>query len=188
MSLAGCPDRARALWHRLNARDIVIRQVTALATGIRRSVVWQLCPDEATEPDPYEFLRLMFARLDVFPYRPDGRYPAADAFADLARCIDGAEAVRPVELPGSPGCACTRSPGAAGRSGRWPGCDTMASDPIPRPGGSAIADRRDRGAHVPRCRRAGGHRRRRDRRSHRGDDGRLSGPVVPVTAPPASVT
>lgn len=101
MFMTGCPEHLDDLRHRLNARDLIIRNVLALSCGIQRTICWQVRPDVPAPPDRYEFLRLMFAKFNLLPYDEgaDARYPCADSFAQLAARVTGAETVRRIDLP-----------------------------------------------------------------------------------------
>ena len=105
MFMVDCPDDIEATRQRLNARDIVVRNLLALSCDIRRTVCWQIGPDVPEQPDKYEFLRLMFLKFNLLDYDGDQlktRYPGADAFAELAARLAGAESVRRVELAEQP--------------------------------------------------------------------------------------
>jgi hypothetical protein len=104
MFMTGCAEDLNDLRHRLNARDLVIRNVLALSCGVQRTVCWQIRPDVPAPPDRYEFLRLMFDKFYLLPYddRMDARFPCADAFAELCARVTGAETVRRCELPRQP--------------------------------------------------------------------------------------
>lgn len=101
MFMTDCPDDLDDLRHRLNARDLVIRNLLALSCGIQRTVCWQIRPDVPDPSDRYEFLRLMFAKFNLLPYddRGGAKYPCADTFAQVAGRVTGAETVRRIELP-----------------------------------------------------------------------------------------
>jgi hypothetical protein len=105
MFMTGCPPELEDERHRINARDLVVRNLLALSCGLRRTVCWQLGPDTPEPVDPLELLQLMFSKFALLAY--DGetigvRHPCADAFAELAARLDGAESVHRVELPDRP--------------------------------------------------------------------------------------
>ncbi|MEV0353203.1 hypothetical protein AB0H88_46250 [Nonomuraea sp. NPDC050680] len=103
MFMTGCPPELEAERHRINARDLVVRNLLALSCGVRRTVCWQLGPDADDEPTAHlEMLQLIFSKLMLL--ESDGetlgaRHPSADAFAELAARLDGAESVRRVDVP-----------------------------------------------------------------------------------------
>jgi hypothetical protein len=53
MFLRGCPPEREDLRHRWNCRDIVVRNLLALAGGVRRTLCWNLGPEFAGELEPY---------------------------------------------------------------------------------------------------------------------------------------
>lgn len=135
MFMSDSPAETQATWHRVNARDIAVRQTITLAAGITRSVCWQIFPDEATDPDPYEFLRLMFSKFNLLPHEPGRTYPAGDAFAALASHLHGIDQVRRVDLPDQTDIflyELARSNRVAGRVA-WLRHDRMDDEPAPRP-------------------------------------------------------
>ncbi|GAA2209688.1 hypothetical protein GCM10009850_051470 [Nonomuraea monospora] len=106
MFMTGCPADLEAERHRLNADDIIVRNVIALSCGIRRTVCWQLGPDALRPADPYAWLNLLFSKFTLLDYDDQGlltvRHPSADAFAELAAQLSGAKSVVRVEVPGRP--------------------------------------------------------------------------------------
>ena len=106
MFMAGCPAALEAKRHRINSRQVVMRTLLALAEGVRRTAYWDLAPEIPDWTDPLQIMHVMFGKLSLLDYQ-DGslshRYPAADAFALLARHLAGAESVtrlRDQERPG----------------------------------------------------------------------------------------
>lgn len=108
MFMTGCPPELEDRRHRINARDLVVRNLLALSCGLRRTVCWQLGPETPEPPlpdDHLELLQLMFSKFVLLAYDGEtlgARHPSADAFAELAARLDGAETVRRVELPDRP--------------------------------------------------------------------------------------
>jgi hypothetical protein len=103
MFMADCPADLEAQRHRINARQVVIRTVLALAAGIRRTAYWDLAPEIPNYTDPLQLMHLMFGKLPLLDYRDgalDVRHPAADAFALLADQLAGAEAVTRLDVDG----------------------------------------------------------------------------------------
>jgi hypothetical protein len=45
MFMRGCPPELEAKRHRINCREVVVRNLLALAAGVRRTVCWNLAPD-----------------------------------------------------------------------------------------------------------------------------------------------
>jgi hypothetical protein len=96
MLMAGCAPELEARRHRIGCRQIVMRNLLALAGGVRRTAYWNLAPEIPDYEDQYQMLHLMFGKLHLLGYEGQSlghRHPAADTFALLARELDGAKAV-----------------------------------------------------------------------------------------------
>ncbi|NUR85912.1 MAG: hypothetical protein HOY71_17675 [Nonomuraea sp.] len=105
MFMEGCPPEAEELRHRWNARDIVVRNVFAAASGIRLTLCWNLAPEMAGVSLRYQVMAFMFDKLKLMDY--DGgklgvRYPSGEAFALTARMLGDADEVVRREVPGRP--------------------------------------------------------------------------------------
>jgi hypothetical protein len=101
MFMAGCPPELDARRDRISCREIVTRNVLALAAGVSRTVCWHLAPEVGGYEDPFTMMELMHGKLPLLAYvdgRLGRRRPAAGAFRALAARLDGAVAVAPVEL------------------------------------------------------------------------------------------
>jgi len=102
MFMPGCPSEAENQRHLLARRDLVARHVLALAAGLPRTMHYPILPEfPLRQPLPIAGV-LMFDKLKLV--ESDGttiarRYPAADAFALLARHLDGADRVEQLEVP-----------------------------------------------------------------------------------------
>ena len=106
MFMRGCPKELEDKRNRINCREIVMRNLLALASGVRRTVCWNL----ATEVPGYEnhlsVMDLLFGKFALLDYRGaelSHRLPAADTFALVAGELAGVESVVRVEMPGRPG-------------------------------------------------------------------------------------
>jgi hypothetical protein len=105
MFMVGCPPELEAKRHRINARQLVMCNLVALAEGVRRTTYWDLAPEVPAAVDPRQIMHLMFGKLALLDY--DGttlgtRHPAASAFALLATQLAGAVRVDRVEAAGQP--------------------------------------------------------------------------------------
>ncbi len=105
MFVPDCPPAAAALLDRLHSRDVVIRNLFALAAGVRRTLCWNLGPETPDLPVTYEVMGFLFDRLRLMDYQ-DGelthRYPAADTLELTAWMLRDATAVRRREVPDQP--------------------------------------------------------------------------------------
>jgi len=95
MFLADCPPELAARRDRIACRQLVVRNVLALAAGVGTTLYWHLAPEVPAAVEPYQVMHLMFGKLALLGY--DGttlgtRTPAADTFALLARELAGATA------------------------------------------------------------------------------------------------
>ena len=97
MFLEGCPPELDAKRDRINCRQVVTRNLLALAAGIRLTNYWNLAPEVPVMPEPYQLMHLLFGKLVLLRYDEDGRLtrrnPAADTFALLAEHLRGTTAV-----------------------------------------------------------------------------------------------
>jgi hypothetical protein len=106
MFMRGCPPELEAKRHRINCRELVVRNLLALAAGVRRTVCWNLAPDIPGYEHHLSVMDLLFGKLALLDYEGaelSRRHPAADTFALLASQLAGVEGVVRVEVPGRPG-------------------------------------------------------------------------------------
>jgi hypothetical protein len=105
MFLAGCPAELDAKRDRINARQVVMRTLLALAEGVRRTAYWNLAPEYPGPVDHLQMMHLLIGKLPLLGYR-DGdlavRHPAADSFALLAEKMAGARSVSRVPAGDQP--------------------------------------------------------------------------------------
>jgi hypothetical protein len=105
MFLAGCPAELAAKRDRINARQVVMRTMLALAEGVHRTAYWNLAPEYPGPVDHLQMMHLLIGKLPLLGYR-DGdlavRHPAADSFALLAEKMAGARSVSRVPVGDRP--------------------------------------------------------------------------------------
>ncbi|MGW5057658.1 hypothetical protein ACWEQ2_10225 [Streptomyces sp. NPDC004096] len=97
MFLEGCSPQLAAKRDRINQRQIVTRNVLALASGITRTACWNLAPEIPDYSDRFNLMGFLFGKLALMDYedrRMTGRRPAADTFALLSAHLRGTTAVR----------------------------------------------------------------------------------------------
>ncbi|MEU6419505.1 hypothetical protein [Streptomyces spiralis] len=97
MFLADCPPELAARRDRINCRQIVTRNILALAAGVSRTVCWNLAPEIPGYRDRLNLMDFLFGKLALLDY--DGtdltlRRPSADTFALLAGQLQGVAHVR----------------------------------------------------------------------------------------------
>jgi hypothetical protein len=105
MFLEGCPPEVEALRDRINCRQVVMRNLLALAGGVRRTVYWNLAPEVPEPVDPRQMMHLMFGKLPLLAYEDRSlttRRPAAEAFALLVDELAGVESVHRLPVAGRP--------------------------------------------------------------------------------------
>ena len=105
MFMVGCPPELDELRDRINCREIVSRNLFALADGVRRTVCWQLAPEISNYEDPFTMMELMHGKLPLLACENGQlarRRPAADTFTLLAGLLDGAESVTRIESGDGP--------------------------------------------------------------------------------------
>jgi hypothetical protein len=106
MFMRGCPRELEDKRHRINCREIVMRNLLALASGVRRTVCWNLAPDIPGYENHLSVMDLLFGKLALLDYEGaelSRRHPAADTFALVAGQLAGVESVVRIEVPGRPG-------------------------------------------------------------------------------------
>ncbi|MGW9434236.1 hypothetical protein ACWHA1_40780, partial [Streptomyces decoyicus] len=105
MFMEDCPPELAAKRDRINCRQIVTRNVLALAAGVTRTVCWNLAPEIPGYRDRLNMMGFLFGKLALMDYDGTGltrRHPSADTFALLAACLDGTTHVRRIDVEGRP--------------------------------------------------------------------------------------
>ena len=106
MFMRGCPSELEDKRHRINRRELVMRNLLALSAGVRRTLCWNLAPDVPDYQDPLSVMDLLFGKFALLDYEGGElahRHPSAETFALLADQLAGVEEVTHVEVPGRPG-------------------------------------------------------------------------------------
>ncbi|MFF2846173.1 hypothetical protein ACFVT5_07565 [Streptomyces sp. NPDC058001] len=97
MFLENCPPELAAKRDRINRRQLVTRNVLALASGVTRTACWNLAPEIPGYGDPLNLMGFLFGKLALMDYEGralTGRRPAAETFALLADHLEGTTSVR----------------------------------------------------------------------------------------------
>jgi len=105
MFMRGCPRELEDKRHRINRRELVMRNLLALSSGVRRTVCWNLAPDIPGYENPLSIMDLLFGKLVLMDYEGAElrhRYPTAETFALLADQLAGVDSVTRLEVPGRP--------------------------------------------------------------------------------------
>lgn len=103
MFMLDCPPELEDKRHRINCRQIVMRNLLALSAGVRRTLCWNLAPEVPAYHDPLSIMGLLFGKLVLMDY--DGtdlrrRNPSADTFQLMTGILAGVEDVTRIEVPG----------------------------------------------------------------------------------------
>jgi hypothetical protein len=105
MFMRGCPPELEAKRHRINCREVVMRNLLALASGVRRPICWNLAPEIPGYENHLSVMDLLFGKLALLDYEGtelSRRHPAADTFALVAGRLTDVDSVVRVEVPGRP--------------------------------------------------------------------------------------
>jgi hypothetical protein len=105
MFMRGCPPELEQKRHRINCREMVMRNLLALSSGVRRTACWNLAPDVPGYEDPLSVMDLLFGKFALLEYRGTGlshRHPSAEAFALVADQLAGVDSVTRLEVPTRP--------------------------------------------------------------------------------------
>jgi hypothetical protein len=105
MFMRGCPPDLEEKRHRINCRELVMRNLLTLSAGVRRTVCWNLAPEIAGYQNPLSIMDLLFGKLALLDYEGTElrrRYPSAETFALLAGQLADVESVNRVTVPTQP--------------------------------------------------------------------------------------
>ena len=102
MFMLGCSPALEAKFYRIQARDLVMRNLFAFSAGVQKTLYWQFIDNrDNTVP----LMLLMYGKIGMFGYQ-DGvlrtRYPVADAYQRMAKVFAGIRQVNRIDVPGRP--------------------------------------------------------------------------------------
>ena len=134
MFMQGCPPELAARRDRIAQREIVTRNMLALAEGVSRTMCWNLAPEVPNYRDPFNLMGFLSDKLALMDF--DGTSlskvePAGHSFWRLATALRGATRVH--RLESEPGIVAI----AAERGGRgplhviWAEGDTFSGEDAP---------------------------------------------------------
>ncbi len=135
MFMQNCPPSLGAKRHRIACREIVTRNLFAMASGVKLTLAWNLAPEVPNYRDPFNLMGFVSDKLALMGYRRDEiarREPAADAFARFAELMSDAIEVRRLDTElGLVAMEITRARGTL--YAFWAEADPFASeDEMPR--------------------------------------------------------
>lgn len=102
MYLQGCPPELRHKLERIQARDLVMRNVLAFAAGVEKTVYWDLWHDASHRGD---VMTLMYGNDQLMGYDNGAlsrRLPLGDAYARMAGELRGLKSVRRIAVENRP--------------------------------------------------------------------------------------
>jgi hypothetical protein len=102
MFLLGCSPELEAKYNRIQSRDLVMRNVFALAAGVQKTLYWELKP---VQSDRDNLMTLMYGKTGMLDYENGSlqkRTPTAEAYQRMAKVFNGVRAVRQISVPGKP--------------------------------------------------------------------------------------
>lgn len=97
MFMQGCPPELEARRHRVAAREIVTRNLLAMAEGVQLTLCWNLAPEVPNYRDPYNLMGFLSDKLALLDFEGTALSkvePAGHAFRLLSTLMQGAVAVR----------------------------------------------------------------------------------------------
>jgi hypothetical protein len=89
MFMQGCAPQLQAKFERIQARDLVMRNVLALSAGVQKTLYWSLHVDT---PNRDDVMNLMYGKTAVVGYEGGElkkRYPIADVYQRMAKSAGG---------------------------------------------------------------------------------------------------
>ena len=102
MFMQGCPPALEHKRHRINSRDLVMRNLLALSAGAQKTLCFSLTSQSG---DRNRLMHLMFDKFKLMDYaegRLEKRYPSAETLRLLTDRLAGVEEVRRIEIPERP--------------------------------------------------------------------------------------
>lgn len=101
MFMQGCPPELQAKFERIQGRDLVMRNVFALAAGVQKTLYWDAWNDASNRDD---LMTLMYGKIPMFGY--EGKTlvekPLSTVYRRMAGVLKGVQSVRRIEIPGFP--------------------------------------------------------------------------------------
>jgi hypothetical protein len=93
MFMQGCPPALEARRHRIACREMVTRNLLAMASGAKLTLAWNLAPEVPNYRDPFNLMGFLSDKLALLAYQHDElarREPAAETFARFADLMSDA--------------------------------------------------------------------------------------------------
>ncbi|MGD0813426.1 MAG: hypothetical protein ABSA83_07470 [Verrucomicrobiota bacterium] len=102
MFLLRCSPELEAKHDRIQARDLVMRNIFAFSAGVQKTLYWQLLD---LRKNPNDLTTLMYGKIGLLGYENgllQKRFPTADAYQRMTTALGGVRSVKRVEIPSRP--------------------------------------------------------------------------------------
>jgi glycosyl hydrolase family 42 (putative beta-galactosidase) len=105
MFMQGCSPELEAKYQRIQARNLVMRNLFALSAGVQKTIYWDLPRVSFDEHARYHMMVLMYGKIGLVQLENGelkARYPTADAFERMTTALRGVDRVTRIEIPDRP--------------------------------------------------------------------------------------
>jgi hypothetical protein len=105
MFMSGCPLELEEKRRRIQARELIVRNLQALSAGVRLTACWKLAPEVANYQDPLSIMELFYGKLLLLDYEGsdiERAYAAAKAFQLMTDKLRALESVTRIDVPDEP--------------------------------------------------------------------------------------
>jgi hypothetical protein len=102
MFMLGCAPEMEAKYDRIQARELVMRNLFAFAAGVQKTLYWQLLDIRLNRDN---MMTLMYGKIGLLGYDNGAlrkRSPTADAYQRMAKALAGARAVKRIDVSDKP--------------------------------------------------------------------------------------
>jgi hypothetical protein len=102
MFMLGCPPGLEAKLERIQARELVMRNLFAFSAGVQKTLYWQLLQAHG---DRNNLMTLMFGKIGMIGSENGAltqRFPLAEVYARMTEAFHGLEQVTRIEVPSQP--------------------------------------------------------------------------------------
>jgi hypothetical protein len=102
MFLLGCSPELEAKYNRIQARDMVMRNVFGFAAGVQKMFYWEVTLAQRYRDN---LMTLMYGKTGLLGDENGSlqkRTPTAEAYQRMAKVFNGVRAVRQISVPGKP--------------------------------------------------------------------------------------
>ncbi len=100
MFMIGCSKELDDKYHRLECRDIVVRNILAFSAGVQKTMFWDL---SHSNDDKYSIMTLMFGKNKLIDFdngKLTNEYPEAKTFSVMTHFLNNITSVTRINIPG----------------------------------------------------------------------------------------